>query len=160
MKPEGDHLLDDVLTEAEEFPGALLDETLRAVRQRRRLRRSSRGLAVLGVLAVGAAVVWNTLLPARRVEVVHPALHIVSSRPLPSAMIVATRPGGLTMVTSSPKTHLLVETGSINDPFKEINDEQLLALADGRPAALVRHGPHQAELIFLNPDDEHGFPVH
>ena len=161
MKPESDDLLDEVLTEAapEEFAAALLDGTLREVRRRRRVRWSSRGLAVLGVLGVAAGVTWNALLP-RRVEVVHPSLHIVNSRPLRSAMIVVTGPGGSTIVTSSPKTYVLVETGSLKDPFKEINDDQLLALAEGRPAALLRQGPHQAELLFLNPEDEHGFPVH
>jgi len=50
--------------------------------------------------------------------------------------------------------------GSIKDPFQEINDEQLLALAGGRPVALVRLGPHQPELLFLNPEHTNGFPVH
>ena len=43
--------------------------------------------------------------------------------------------------------------------FREIDDEQLLALLAGKPAALVRRGPNQVELIFLNPEDEKGFPV-
>jgi hypothetical protein len=54
---------------------------------------------------------------------------------------------------------VVVESGSIKDPFREINDDQLLALVEGRPAALVRQGLHQAELLFLNPEDTHGYPV-
>ena len=74
-------------------------------------------------------------------------------------MVAAAQPGSVAVVASSLKTFLLVETGSIKDPFQEINDEQLLALAGGRPVALVRQGPHQAELLFLNPEDTNGFPV-
>jgi len=62
-------------------------------------------------------------------------------------------------VTSSPNTFLPIKTGAIEDPFQEINDEQLLALAGDRPVVLVREGPHQAELLFLNPEDKNGFLV-
>ena len=65
----------------------------------------------------------------------------------------------MVVVSSSAKTVVLVETGSIKDPFREINDEQLLALVGKRPAALVRHGTHEAELLFVNPEDTNGFPV-
>jgi len=74
-------------------------------------------------------------------------------------MVIRTGPGSVVVVASSPRTFLLVETGSIKDPFRDINDEQLLALVAGRPAALVRPGPHQAELLFVNPEDTNGFPV-
>jgi len=163
MKPESElpGLLDDVLAEAApaDFERALLDGTLRAVRHRRRVRRSCRGLAVVGILAGIAVAVWNALLPTTSVNLVRPALHIVSSQPLPASMVIGTGPGGVAVVTSSLATVLVVETGSIQDPFKEINDEQLLALVEGRPAALVRKGPHQAELLFLNPEDTNGFRI-
>ena len=163
MKPESEQnsLLDDVLSEAApaDFERALLDGTLRAVRHRRRLRRASPGLAVAGVFAAIAVAVWNALLPTTPVNLVRPTLHIVRSQPLPASMVVGTKPGSVVVVTSSPTTFVMVETGSIKDPFQEINDEQLLALAAGRPAALVRQGPHQAELLFLNPEDKNGFPV-
>ncbi len=70
------------------------------------------------------------------------------------------KPDSVAVVTSSPTTFVMVETGAIKDPFTEITDEQLLAFAAGRPAALVRQGPHQAELLFLNPEDTNGFTVH
>ena len=163
MKPESEQnsLLDDVLTETApaDFEHALLDGTLRAVRRRRRLRRASRGLAVGGVFAAIALAVWNALLPTTPVNLVRPTLHIVWSQPLPASMVVGTKPDSVVVVTSSPRTFVMVETGSIKDPFQEINDEQLLALAVGRPVALVRQGQHQAELLFLNPEDKNGFPV-
>jgi len=163
MKTESEHrlLLDDVLAEAApaDFERALRDGTLCAVRRRRRMHHWSRGLAVVGVFGAMALVVWRTLLPGTPVKVIRPALRMVSSRPLPPSMIVTTTPGSVAVVASSPKKFVLVETGSIMDPFKEIDDEQLLALTGGRPAALVRQGPHQAELLFLNPEDTNGFPV-
>jgi len=70
MKPESEQhsLLDDVLNEAApaDFERALLDGTLRAVRRQRRLRRSSRGLAVAGVLAAIGLAIWHALLPTSR----------------------------------------------------------------------------------------------
>ena len=162
MRPESEHsLLDDVLTEAApaHFERALLNRTLRAVRRRRRMRQCSRGLAAVGVFAAIALAVWNALLPTTPVKLFRPGLHIVSSQPLPASMVVGTKPDSVAVVTSSPTTFVMVETGVIKDPFTEITDEQLLALAGGRPAALVRQGPHQAELLFLNPEDKNGFPV-
>ena len=156
-------LLDDVLAEAApaDFERALLEGTLRAVRRRRRTRQLTRGLAVVGAFAAIVVAVWNALWPFSSVKAVRPALNIVRSQPLPPSMIVRTRPGSVAVVISSPKTFALIETGSIKDPFREIDDEQLLGLTGGRPVALVRHGPHQAELLFLNlnPEDKNGFPV-
>ena len=160
MNPEYKHhsLLEDVLAEAvpADFGRVLLDGTLRAVRCRRQVRQWSRRLAVVGVFTAIALTIWNTLLPTTPVR---SGLHVVSSRPFPPSMIVETQPGGVTLVTSSPNTFLPVRTGAIEDPFQEINDEQLLALAGDRPVVLVREGPHQAELLFLNPEDKNGFLV-
>ena len=163
MKPEFEQhsLLKDVLAETapRHFERLLLDGTLRAVRRRRRRRQCSRGLAAVGVFAAIALAVWNALRPTSSVHVIQPALHIVSSQPLAASMVVRSKSGGVVAVSSSPTTFELVQTGSILDPFKEITDEQLLALVRGRPAALVRQGPHQAELLFLNPEDTNGFPI-
>jgi len=132
MKPESEQhsLLDDVLTEGApaDFERSLLDGTLRAVRRRRRMQQCGRGLTVVGVFAAIALSVWNALRPTLSVHVVEPALHIVSSQPLPASMVVRTEPGGIVVVTSSSATFGLVEPSSIKDPFQEIDDEQLLAL--------------------------------
>src|SRR6266498_1619402 len=161
MKPESEQhsLLNDVLAEdaRAELEHSLLDGTLRAVRRRRRMRQCSRGLATVAVFAAIALAVWNALLPTTPVDLVRPTLHIVSSQPMPASMLVATRPDSVAVVTSSPRTFVMVETGSIKDPFTEITDEQLLTLVGWRPAALVRQGQHQAELLFLNPEDKNGF---
>ena len=163
MKPEQEYhvLLDDVLTESvpADFEPALLDGTLRAVRRRRRSRRLARGLSVVGLCTAIALALWNSLWPRTPAKWVRPALNIVHTRPLPPSMIVRTKPDGVAFISSSAATFQLVETGAIKDPFKEIDDEQLLALAGGRRVALVRQAPHQAELIFLDLADKDGFPV-
>ena len=163
MKPESErpNLLDDLLADAApaEFERELLEGTLRAVRRGRRVRQCRRGLAGAVVFAVIALAVWNPLLPTTSVNRARPTLHIVSSQPLPASRVIDTRPLSVPVVTSSPTTFMKVETGSIKDPFLEITDEELLALVEGRPEALVRQGPHQAELLFLNAEDTNGFPV-
>ena len=156
-------LLDDVLVEAAppEFERALLKGTLGAVRRRRRSRQLARGLGAVGAFAGIVLVLWNALGPFNPVKSVRPALNIVSSQPLLPAMIVRTKPAHVAIVTSSAAktTYVLVETGSIKSPFQEIDDEELLALAGGRRVALVRQGPHQAELIFLDQADKEMFPL-
>jgi hypothetical protein len=156
-------LLDEVLAEAApaEFERGLLDGTLHAVRRRRRSRQLARGLSVLGAFAGIVLALWNALWPFNSVKSVWPALNIVSSQPLLPAMIVRTKPDNVAIVTSSTTTttYALVETGSIQSPFQEIDDEELLALAGDRRVALVRQGPHQAELIFLDQVDKDMFPL-
>jgi len=163
MEPDLEYrgLLDDVLAEAAptDFERSLLDGTLRAVRRRRRSRRLARGVTATGLFATIALVVWNSLWPTSPVTSARTTLTIVHTQALPPSMLVRTKPGGLSVVRSSAATYLMVETGSIKDPFKEIDDEQLLALAKGHPVALVRQGPHQAQLLFLSPEDKNGFPV-
>ena len=74
-------------------------------------------------------------------------------------MVVETKRGMVRVVLSSDSTFEMVETGRSRSQFREIDDEGLLAFMQGKPVALVRHGPNQAELIFLNPEDEKGFQV-
>jgi hypothetical protein len=47
----------------------------------------------------------------------------------------------------------LVQTSQGDGQFREIGDDELLALAEPKPAALVRLGPHTAELVVLNATD-------
>jgi Na+-transporting NADH:ubiquinone oxidoreductase subunit NqrA len=84
---------------------------------------------------------------------------IVRTQPLDPRRMVGTTPGTVAMVNSSKATFALVETRTTRQIVKEIDDEGLLALLQGRPAALVRRGSNQAELVFLNPEDAKGFPL-
>jgi hypothetical protein len=160
MKRQTDQLLDDVLGDAapEEFRAGLLNQTLRQVRRRRRVRRWNRSLAAATGLILVSLTCWKMLWPGSRViEQRVPALVVIHSRPLDSSMVVETKPGTVSVVVSSASTFALVETGRSRSQFREIDDEGLLSLLNGKPVALVRHGPNRAELIFLNPEDEKGF---
>jgi hypothetical protein len=161
-RKESQELLDDVLGDAapEEFRTMLLDQTLRQVRRRRRVRRWNRGLAAAAGLILVSLACWKMLWPdTRLLEQRVPALVVIHSRPLDPSMVIETKPGAVSIVVSSASTFALVETGRSRSQFREIDDEGLLALLQGKPVALVRRGPNQAELIFLNPEDQKGFPV-
>ena len=83
----------------------------------------------------------------------------MQSRPLNPAQIVQTKPGAVEMVSSLASTFTLVETHVSERLYAEIDDQQLFALLAGKSVALVHRGPNQAELIFLNSEDEKGFPI-
>jgi hypothetical protein len=55
----------------------------------------------------------------------------------------------MSVITTDPSRRL----------YREINDDQLLTLLAGRPAAIIREGANRASLLFLDPEDENGFPV-
>jgi hypothetical protein len=161
-RKESQELLEDVLGDAapEDFRSRLLDQTLRQVRRRRRVRRWNRGLAAAAGLILVSLACWKMLWPGSRlVEPSVPALVVIHSRPLDSSMVVETKPGAVNVVVSSASTFALVETGRSRSQVREIDDEGLLKLMQGKPVLLVRHGPNHAELIFLNPEDQKGFPV-
>jgi hypothetical protein len=76
---------------------------------------------------------------------------------LPASAIVVTQPFPTDQLVASVATVEMIQTSSGN--FRVINDDELLALVAARPAALVRLGPHSEQLVFVNPEDEKGFPV-
>jgi hypothetical protein len=162
-RKESEQLLDDVLGDAApaDFRAALLDVTLGRVRRRNRFRRVRRGAALFTVLlGVITVALWKGFPPGSQpFQFRNPDLVVIHSRPLDPSLIVRTRPGTVAVVNSSLSGLAVVETGKSRSVFQEIDDEGLLALLHGRPVALVRRGPHQAELIFLNPEDQKGFPL-
>jgi hypothetical protein len=159
--PAKDALLNDVLADAASpaFREDLLRLTLEQVQGRqRRQRRSRRLLAAAGallVLAVAARFLprHNALEPSSNDSLV------VHSRPLRAGVVVTTQPGSAELVRSSAAAVAWVMTSPNVSTFDRISDEQLFALLGGRPAALVHQDPARAELVFLNPADERGFPV-
>ncbi|HTR40796.1 MAG TPA: hypothetical protein VMH87_04210 [Pseudomonadales bacterium] len=158
-------LLDDVLAEAApaSFREALLDQTLRVVRRRRRLRHARNIVGVFVTLALLGLVLRPTSRPPS-VAIDRPipipaekSYTLISTRPLPAGSIIATlSPNTVAFITSSP-TVAVVETTSGH--FRVINDQQLLALVAAHPAVLVRTGPHSEQLVFANPNDAKGFPL-
>ena len=69
-------------------------------------------------------------------------------------MIVTTQPVRPGQLVASFAGANIVRTTLTSGRYREIGDDELLALASPRPAALVRHGPHEAELILIDLADE------
>ena len=159
---DNERLLTDVLADASHagFRQALLGETLRLARRRRQLRQTQRALATLAVLVVAGILAWRGFSPRPAVrELLSASCQIVHSRPLDAAAIVTTQPLLPGQITSTAASKHIVTIVTTSGGFRVIDDDELLALAASRPVALVRRGPHEAELIFVNPEDQNGFPV-
>ena len=132
-------LLSVMFSDAEEFRGQLLSETLRRVRRKRRLRQTGQLLIILAI--VGAAAWWSipqrTMLDAPMSSTA--SVQIVRTFPLPPDRIVASRPDSVAIIGSDKSTVALLE------------DEQLLDVVPGETKLLVWHAPHQAELLVIGP---------
>jgi hypothetical protein len=149
---QNERLLSDVLGEgiSTHFREGFLNQTLRLARRRRRFREGRRVASALAVLLALGLLVWHRLTSNLR-PTGFPAkpYAIVRTQPLPPAAWVATRPFSPANVVVSAKTGNVVVTAKTGVPVREINDDELLALVP-KPAALVRRGPHSAELVFVN----------
>ena len=77
---------------------------------------------------------------------------LVRTQPLPLAACVVTRPLSPENLLVSARLENIIVTARASVPIREINDDELLALAP-KPAALVRRGPHSAELVFVSAVD-------
>ena len=150
-----DRLLADVLGEGipADFRAGLLDDTLRLVRQRRRLRQVRAAASALAVVAATGLLIWHQL-PSNRVPPAEPAkpYRLVRTQPLPRTAWVETRPFPSAGLVASLPTYPVVLTATAGAPVREIDDDELLALVP-KPAALVRYGPQSAELVFVNAED-------
>jgi hypothetical protein len=69
-----------------------------------------------------------------------------------------TRPLAIDQLVASFTNVQRVQTAQGGGQLREIDDDELLALAEPKPAALVRLGPHTAELIVLNSTDQEAPP--
>lgn len=164
MNRRTDHerLLADVLVPGEDpaFSAAVLAATLRGVRQRRRVRQArwyGGALAVLIGLALSAHFAFRQwakpdlaqqLIPQPRPT----AYQLVVSQPLLPDQLVSTQVLAPSQHVASTATAQLVRTAT--GGYGEIGDDELLALAAPRVVALVRRGPHAAELIFVTSPPE------
>ena len=154
-RTDNERLLAEVLADesGDGFREALLEETLRRVRHRRQWRRMRRIGGALALAVVIAIAVWPVARPvvAKREIARLPATsyHLVISQPLLPGQIVTTAPGSVEPVIASVTTMRVVHT--LGGGYHEVGDDELLALAAPQTAALVRRGPHEAELVFLPP---------
>jgi len=157
MKPDPDHqqLLADLLAEDAGAAGraASLAQLLRLARRRRQVRFCQRAGAVAALLVLAAFAVLRprapqTAAPGRVPANPPPAgLAWVTTRPLAPTESVTSQPLRPDQLVASGAQPNLVTTGPAN--YREVGDAELLELAAPRIAALVRRGPHEAELLFV-----------
>jgi len=154
-------LLNDILTEESDsgLRDDLLGQMLRQVRRQKRIRAARRvgSAAMLSVLAALLAVHFVSPRPSP-VQVAQPpperGYALIHTQPLAPTSMVASQPFLASDRAGSSITSVaIISTIDSHPPIVELSDDQLLDLTRGTPVALVRQGPHQAELIFLSEDD-------
>ena len=132
------------------FRERLLGETLRLARRRRQFRQMRRVGTALVLVALLAIWIRPRTVPYHRAKT-EPSVEsyrLVETQPLPASSIVVTQPFAGQTVASIPATSIIT-TAESGDGFRELSDDELLALAPA-PAALVRLGPHSAKLVLAN----------
>jgi hypothetical protein len=153
-RTDNERLLADVIAGESDaaFHEALLGDTLRLARRRRRFRQARQAVVVVAVLVGLVALVWQSFPP----RAVTPGLDkgsyaIIRTQPLPASSLVTTQPLAADWLVASFTTANVVETSPDSGLFRVIGDDELLAMVAPKVAALVRYGPHTAELIVLEP---------
>ncbi|MBI5388036.1 MAG: hypothetical protein HZA90_25510 [Verrucomicrobia bacterium] len=169
MKPTSptEQLLDDVLAESAtpEFRAVLLEETLQQVRRRRHGRLRNRAFVAAGLCCAALLLVLKSRVPSSQRSLAETtpsqalAVKLVSSQPWPASRTVETSPASVGVVSSAPGVVPVLDTARERKPFSEVGDPELLSLVAGRPIALVQQPGQPPELLFLNAEDQRGFPV-
>jgi hypothetical protein len=131
------------------FRESMLGETLRLARRRRQFRQLRHGGIALGIVVL-LAICFRPRTVSQRANAGNTPLSytLVETQPLSANAIVATRPFTGDIVVSAP-TVSVITTAQAGDGLRELTDDELLALAP-TPAALIRLGPHSAELVLAN----------
>jgi hypothetical protein len=152
-RSDNERLLADVIAGESDagFHEALLGETLRLVRRRRRFRQARRMAIAVALLAGLATVVWQRLpthvvVPGREKG----SYAIIRTQPLPQSALVTTRPFPADQLVASIAMKHIVETSSARRLYRDVDDDELLAMLYPKVAALVRLGPNKEELIVLD----------
>ena len=149
-------LLADVLAEDGRagWNRALLEDTLRHVRRQRRWRRTGGAAGLIVMLLVAGVAFWKTTLRDEP-RLAHPApapaaspYQLVITRPLAPSQVVLTQPfsAGHQILAAWQVSIVRTRPGGT----REVGDDELLALAAPQIVALVRRGPHDAELVFVH----------
>jgi hypothetical protein len=162
-RTDQESLLAEVLAEASptDFREAMLAETLRLARRRRQFRqvRQAAGvLALIGLLAVLVAQQFSrqpdVSMPLAKKNVKQ-SYELVRTQPLPAGALISTGKFSEAQFAASVSTVVAVVT--VSGGFRQINDNELLALLADKPAVLIRTGPNSEELVFANPEDQKKF---
>lgn len=157
-------ILDDALAESSppDFRAALLGETLRLARRRRRWRQTRSAAGVLIVAALALSFVLENqpekpvvARPPTRLPVPQ-SYRLVITQPLPAGAVIASdRFFPVKMVTSTLTVTCIATT---RGSFHPVNDEQLLVLFGPRPPVLIRTGPDSEELLFAGASGQKDSP--
>ena len=158
-RPDHDRLLDEMAEEAlpPGWRATLLDQTLAAVRARRRIRLFVRAAGAGALVCLGLAL-WRFSSP-RFVPLAPPAPLAVVLPPSSPLQILHTDGGSVTIIHSEADSIQYITDSSSGEPIHALDDEGLLSMLAGRPAALVRAASGRAELVFADPSDARGFAV-
>jgi len=152
QKTDNERLLADVLSAEpnSEFSANVLAETLGVVRRQRRVRQVRRYGAALATV-IAAALVSSHFLqrptaPSLATAPKPPTYQLIVTQPLTPVQITETRRFSPDQQVPIASVNLIqTATGG----FGEIGDDELISLAAPNVVALVRRGPHEAELIFV-----------
>ena len=149
-------LLGDVLAEGSiaSRREALLGNTLRLVRRRRRFRQARRGVYALTLVAATVLVLSRHGPPGSVQPSPARPYTLVQTQPLRQAAVVETKtlPAG-SLVMSVPTLGIFTTTAA-GQRLHELSDKDLLALTAANPAVLVRLPSGSAELVFVHSDRE------
>lgn len=143
---EQQQLLADVLAEGATARDHFLDETLRIVRRRRRVRQFGQSAALTAVLVAAILTLWPQRKPVPMpVATDRLVLRVVTTKPMKASAIVSTGLRSVEWVMTESASVTMISTPSFR--IEELTDEQLLARLGDEPVILVRHATNEAELI-------------
>src|SRR5258706_12549237 len=155
--PHLERLLDDLLRDSTDRRS--IDRMLRAVK----IRRCFQHAAVVSMLLLFALCVttWRRTVAVReQARAPEPGIMVTMSQPLLSSMIVESRPEGFGVIASSADSVVMIDTQPAQNLFRQISEQELLALVHGHAAGLVwSSGPRNPNFLLLDPADENGFPA-
>ena len=158
-------LLDDIINEpgtselppAPEFEAAVFRKTVGAARRVRRVRIATRVavVALVGVLALlqfktGRQTSETLLVTTPVAQPEEAESSYVALRSQAFTGIIQTEQKSPILFSQVDAVTVLRTDDAGLDDVKLLSDEELLAFFSGQPVALVKHGPHDAELLFLD----------
>ena len=157
---DNERLLQAVLTgeSGESARTASLENILQLARQRRRFRTVRRVAVVAALLIATTIGVLRHFAPKTvqpeiaKTNPLAASLAWVTSQPLSPAELVTSQPLLPSQIATSLHAPNIVST--VPEIIREVGDDELLALAAPQVVALVRRGPHEAELVFITPQSK------
>jgi hypothetical protein len=140
------------------FRGEQLELLLRAVRRRNQIglwRR--RVLSGLALVLPWAAVLWYGLggagFLAPTSQSLPSSIRVVATAQTLPVGTVRSGAGWVRTITSAQNHGLEIATNPAQPVYREISDDELARLLADYSGAVVRHGPHVAQVIFVGPAD-------